>query len=151
MLVISWPQLPDRRHLWNGKPGNYVSHCIGHEGKKSLKSELIKQGLCSSCDCNSGARLHDSVGSMTISMSLTDKGVDHWEDVVRMTFGYINYIREEGVKKYIVKELKMMMKLGFAFRGKRPPLKTSEDIAQTLQYWRGEENDDCRIEEIVYK
>ena len=41
-LVISWPQLPDVRHLWNGRPGSYLSHVIGHEGKYSLKSELIK-------------------------------------------------------------------------------------------------------------
>ena len=41
-LEIKWPMLPDSRHLWDGDPLSYISHVIGHEGKNSLLSELIK-------------------------------------------------------------------------------------------------------------
>ena len=75
-LTITWPQMPDRRHLWNGKPANYITHCIGHEGKYSLKSELIKQGLVTSCDAICATRLYSCTSSIAITMNLTDKGVD---------------------------------------------------------------------------
>jgi insulysin len=42
MLDIKWPMLPDTRHLWEGNPLSYISHIIGHEGKNSLLSELIR-------------------------------------------------------------------------------------------------------------
>ena len=47
-LSLNWPQLPDLRHLWDSNPLHYLSHVIGHEGKNSLLSELIKQDLVTS-------------------------------------------------------------------------------------------------------
>ena len=41
-LTIKWPQLPDTRLYWDSNPLSYISHVIGHEGKNSLLSELIK-------------------------------------------------------------------------------------------------------------
>jgi insulysin len=47
-IEIKWPMLPDSRHYWNGDPLDYISHLIGHEGKTSLLSELIRQDLATS-------------------------------------------------------------------------------------------------------
>ena len=42
MMSIKWPKLPSMKERWDGKPLNYISHVLGHEGKNSLLSELIK-------------------------------------------------------------------------------------------------------------
>ena len=41
-LTINWPQFPSTEHLWDSNPLSYISHVIGHEGKNSLLSELVK-------------------------------------------------------------------------------------------------------------
>ena len=138
-LTITWPQLPDRRHLWDGKPANYISHCIGHEGKYSLKSELIKQGLVVTCDAGCGARLNSCVSNLSVTCNLTDRGVEKWEEVVRLTFAFINKMRKSGVKTYIMHELKTMNRIGFDFTGRKPALATSSSLALALSAWRGTE------------
>ena len=90
VLQLSWPHLPDKRHQWRTKPSRYLSHTIGHEGKHSLKSELIRQGYVTSCDAGGGSRLHDCVSSFNITTTLTDKGLENWQEVTRIIFAFIN-------------------------------------------------------------
>ena len=56
-LSIKWPALPDLRAFWREKPGHYIAHTIGHEGKNSLLSELIKQDLAISLTAGSSDRM----------------------------------------------------------------------------------------------
>ena len=52
-LKLLWPQLPSSiRHL-ESRPLSFLSHNLGHEGKNSLLSELIKQDLVTSCNAGS--------------------------------------------------------------------------------------------------
>ena len=111
--MITWPQLPDERHLWDGKPSHYIKHCIGYNGKYSLNSELVKQGLVVSCFTISGTKLNGAVSNFTIAMDLTNKGVRKYEEVVRITFAFINKMRQSGVKDYILHELAVNNKIRF--------------------------------------
>jgi insulysin len=56
-LELKWPMLPDSRHLWEGDPLAYISHLIGHEGKNSLLSELIRLDLATSISAGNYKRL----------------------------------------------------------------------------------------------
>ncbi len=38
---------PDLNKWYESKPGEYISHLIGHEGPGSLLSELKRRGWCS--------------------------------------------------------------------------------------------------------
>jgi len=58
-LEIKWPMLPDSRHLWEGDPLNYIAHILGHEGRHSLLSELIKLDLATSISAGKYTRLQD--------------------------------------------------------------------------------------------
>ena len=55
-LTLTWPQLPDSRHLWDANPLSYISHVIGHKGKNSLLSELIRQDLADGLSCENTTR-----------------------------------------------------------------------------------------------
>ena len=45
LLSIKWPKLKSTKEYWDGNPLAYISHLIGDEGKGSLMSELVRQGL----------------------------------------------------------------------------------------------------------
>ena len=75
-LSISWPQLPDTRHLWDSNPLGYISHVIGHEGQNSLLSTLVKRDLVSALTAGPGSRCQQNFSSFTINATLTEKGVE---------------------------------------------------------------------------
>ena len=86
-----------------------------------------------------------------MTMNLTSKGVEQYEEVIRLTFAFINKMREAGVQDYIMHELKIMSDIGFSFSGKKGALQTSNNLALNLRLWRGPENGDCEIEDIIRK
>ena len=89
--------MPDKRGKWQTKPFRYIAHCIGHEGKHSLKSELINQGYATSCDAGSGTRMNNCTSNLNISIILTDKGLENWKEVIRIVFAFINIMKKKGV------------------------------------------------------
>ena len=50
-----------------------------------------------------------------------------------------------------MQELKTMNRIGFDFTGRKAALQTSSSLALALNVWRGTENGDCRIEDIIFK
>ena len=44
-----------------------------------------------------------------------------------------------------------MNRIGFDFTGRKAALQTSSSLALALNVWRGTENGDCRIEDIIFK
>jgi insulysin len=85
-LKLLWPQLPSSiRHL-ESRLLSFLSHNLGHEGKNSLLSELIKQDLATSCNAGSEWVCNMEYQAFKISMNLTDKGAKNLELVLRITF-----------------------------------------------------------------
>ena len=41
-ITLKWPKLPPVKELWEGDPFRFIGYAVGHEGKNSLLSELIK-------------------------------------------------------------------------------------------------------------
>ena len=52
-LELVWT-LPDKSDEYKSHPGRYLSHLFGHEGKGSLLSFLIDEGLAFSLSAYSG-------------------------------------------------------------------------------------------------
>jgi insulysin len=92
-LNLNFSQLPDDSSYWESKPMHYISHNIGHEGKNSLLSELIKQDLVSSLTTGRSTRLDGQLTTFTIGISLTDKGLENYQDIIRLIFAYINQMK----------------------------------------------------------
>ena len=44
-----------------------------------------------------------------------------------------------------------MNQIGFEFVGRKAALPTSSNLAMALHNWRGTENGDCKIDDIIYK
>lgn len=95
------------RH-WQSKVNFYICNVIGHEGPKSLLSELIGQGLATTLMATDVTRCRGQFGELTVSISLTNKGVDNYKEVLVLLFSYLDQIKKEGVQEYFFDELKIM-------------------------------------------
>ena len=115
-LTLSWPQLPDSRHFWDANPLSYISHVIGHEGKNSLLSELIRQDLADGLQSGNKMRCQDNFSGFDITVNLTEKGVANKNEVIRLIFAFINKMKQtESPPKYIHDEKSRMSDINFQF------------------------------------
>ena len=67
-----------------------------------------------------------------MQIGLTQKGVDNYEEVIRLTFAFINKVRKEGPLEYIQKEAEMMGKIGFENSRRASAIQTSRSRASSM-------------------
>ena len=79
---------------------------MGHEGPKSLLSQLIFDNMATGLLSSAGRWLNQSIDYFSINIALTELGETLYEDVIEMVYKFINQIREEGPLEYIYKERK---------------------------------------------
>ena len=99
--------LPSVKEFHDQSPYNLISHLLGHEGPGSCfafcqDAELIDM-------ISVGPRLSEVDHSLLqISISLTEKGEEQWEDVVSVIFDYCHlmYDTVKKAKKYLDKTIK---------------------------------------------
>ena len=72
-LTLQW-RLPQSCLFNNKKSSEYIAHVLGHQGKNSLMSYLIKQKLALSVNAHTGGRLNQSLDLLTLFICLTEKG-----------------------------------------------------------------------------
>ncbi|XP_046746475.1 LOW QUALITY PROTEIN: insulin-degrading enzyme-like [Diprion similis] len=118
-LSIMFP-LPDLREYFRSAPSSYVSHLLGHEGEGSLLSTLKTRGWSSSLLAVSeeGSRGFNFFG---IYVDLTEKGMEHIDDIVLLTFQYINLVKTQGPISWIFEEYKAMGTINFGYQEKSSP------------------------------
>lgn len=107
--------MPSTRQYWDASPLDYLSHVIGHEGKNSLLSELIRQDLASGVYTYPKHRCQKNFSGLGINISLTEKGAENKEEVIRLIFAFINMMRSKEIPKYIHDEKHLMKKINFEF------------------------------------
>ncbi|CAM9473320.1 unnamed protein product, partial [Discosporangium mesarthrocarpum] len=97
-LMLSWP-LPPRRQTLQSKPTTYVSHLLGHEGEGSLHSLLQSRGWASGVAAGSAVSVAD-FQLFRLSVSLTEKGLEHVEEVAEMCYRYIDLLRADPPRRH---------------------------------------------------
>merc|ERR1711871_1936800 len=85
-VSFSW-QLPQWQvPFWRTRPSAYASNLLGHEGEGSLLSVLKAKGLATSL--GAGVDNYDSFSLYSVGVSLTEKGLDHLEEIGTLIFSY---------------------------------------------------------------
>ena len=76
---------PDLRPHFKAKPGQYLSHLIGHKGKGSLLSELKARGWVNNLGAwpETGAK---GFGFFKVHVTLSPDGQDHVEEIIALLF-----------------------------------------------------------------
>jgi insulysin len=112
-LTIVW-NLPYLEHAHDTKPLTYHSHILGHEGKGSLLSNLMKDGLATS----TSTYVDHVLGSYTnfyLDVQLTDKGIANYGEVLQRVWAQIKHVKDQGPQKYIYEDYQKQNSLSWKF------------------------------------
>lgn len=144
-LVIEFP-LPGFRKYYESKPLQLMGFCIGHEGKGSLLSLLKKKNLATGL----AAGGYDSTayyGMFHINISLTEKGLQNYREVMKDCFDYLHMLRKEGLKDHIFREEQTMIRLEEVFSDKGEGVHRATMLSTQLNQYPLEDAD--RIQYIL--
>uniref|UniRef100_A0A1B6DGR0 Peptidase M16 C-terminal domain-containing protein n=1 Tax=Clastoptera arizonana TaxID=38151 RepID=A0A1B6DGR0_9HEMI len=118
-LSICFP-VPDLHKYYKAGPGSIISHLIGHEGPGSLLSTLRNKGWCNSL-VGGHRPAAKGFGFFTVNVDLTEEGIEHVDDIVKLIFQYINMLKKEGPQKWIFEEYREILKMHFRFKDNEVP------------------------------
>lgn len=131
MLDINFPY-PDEEELYESQPGRYVSHLLGHEGPGSMLAYLKEKGWATALS-SGAAPICPGTASFTIDVRLTEKGLKHYEEIVKVVFQYIAMVKEHPPQEWIVDEMKKLAEVGFKYRQKAPASRTVSALSAIMQ------------------
>ncbi|KAK3095847.1 hypothetical protein FSP39_019946 [Pinctada imbricata] len=132
-LSISW-SIPDLHPYYTSNPGHYLGHLVGHEGEGSLLSELKAKGWVNNL-C--GGQSSGGKGFMffKVDVDLTEEGIDHIDDIVTLTYQYLNMLKKEGPQEWVFKECQDLGAMTFRFKDKEKPRSYTTHLAGIMHYY----------------
>lgn len=148
-IEIEFP-LPSYYQDYKSKPDALLSSLIGHEGKGSLLSLLKQKGYATGL--SSGAYLWTlNFGRVSMTVTVTPKGLENYQDVVRLCLSYIEMLKKESYPSYYYQELTAKAKLDEIYTDKgegysyasalgRTLSKYPLEVAERINYLYGKEN-----------
>jgi len=111
-------EIPKKYINQETKPLMIISHILGHEGEGSLLSVLKENDLAETLSA-SELTSTDTNLELAIEIGLTDKGLEHWQEVTRITFQAIKMIANEKVPAYIFNDLAAIQKVEYQFQTRK--------------------------------
>ncbi|UZJ57142.1 hypothetical protein CBS101457_006462 [Exobasidium rhododendri] len=131
MLDLTFP-IPDQSPLFRSKPGQFISHFIGHEGQGSILSFLKAKGWAShlSAGAMNGA---DGFEFFKISVDLTSEGLRNYDKVVGAIFRYVELLKGSQIPEWSFKEVQQLCDLAFRFKEKSPPSSYTSGLSSQMQ------------------
>lgn len=118
-LNIIFP-CPDLTEYYKSAPAAYLSNLLGHEGPGSLLSALKDRGWSNNLVAGNRPAPR-GLGFFGVSVDLTEDGMNHIDDIVKLTFQYINMIKDTGPLLWIQDEQKHIAAMTFNFKDKESP------------------------------
>lgn len=119
-LLLSFP-MPDYSREYHAKPLHYISNLIGHEGEGSLLSLLKTQGWADGLGAGMGITYRGGA-AFSVSVSLTEKGMQEREQVLEKLFEYIQMLNTQGPQQALYDEQAQLAELSFRFRPDVQPM-----------------------------
>ncbi|KYM98612.1 Nardilysin [Cyphomyrmex costatus] len=114
-LEVTWP-MPSLFDYYLCKPHQYISWIIEHRGKGTLTSYLRKKWNCEVTCNNESSFMHNSMYTLfNLTVTLSDVGLQHLEEILDAIFSFINLLKEEGPQKRIYNEIHKIKEDNFRF------------------------------------
>ncbi len=132
-LSVAFP-IADYRHDYYVKPVSYLSNLVGHEGGGSLLSQLKAEGLAESLSAGSGLAWRGGA-LFSVTISLTDKGVESYQHVLKLLYSYMDMVRDEGPLERLYDEQSQLAALGFQFKEDIEPIGYVSALASGMHYY----------------
>jgi len=117
---------------------DYITHVIGHEGKNSLLSYLLREQLCSALVAGYYHRL-SAFSYVHLTLTLTEKGVQEYERALEAVFAMIRLLQTEPLPKHAFEEYSNKGKLDWDFIQKNNPLDFCTKYSNLMQSYKQSE------------
>ena len=130
--------LPDLSEHYRAKPLNYISNLIGHEGEGSLLSLLKAEGWAEALGSGPGIAYRGG-SALTISISLTEKGVEQSDAVAAAVFEYIRMLEAQGPSARLYEEQAQLAELAFRFQETSAPSRYVTMLSSAMQEYAPED------------
>ena len=135
-LSLTWT-LPLLKSKFKSQPLTYLYEMISTERNGGIKSYLKKKlwinGLSSS------AAHYETFSKFGVSVSLTDEGKSHIQEITSAIFSYLRLLREEGPKEELWNEMKTLDDIIFKFYVESDPLDMVTDLVYYLSTYPPED------------
>ncbi|KAL1510015.1 hypothetical protein ABEB36_004673 [Hypothenemus hampei] len=132
-LNIAFP-CDDYIQYYKSAPTNYISHLIGHEGPGSILSALKGRGWSNNLVAGQRTAIR-GFSFFSISVDLTEEGMKHVDDIIKLIFQYLNMLKKEKPQKWIQDETRDIGNIVFQFKDKESPRGYISNIVNNLQYY----------------
>jgi insulysin len=133
ILSLSFPT-EEEVPFYRQKPLHYLGNIIGHEGQGSLLSHLKSKGLAEALGAGSGLS-YKGGGNFTITIELTEKGLQHTDQVITAVFQTINRIKKSGATPWLFEEQSALAAQQFRYIEQSSPINYVSGLATNLQYY----------------
>ncbi|KAJ2251641.1 metalloprotease [Coemansia sp. RSA 455] len=120
--------LPELKSIYGAKPFAYINALLNHKEPGSIYSVLRKNGWATDISSYSSGTSYDGFGTYEIGVTATPEGLENYEAIVSVIFGYINMLIENGPQEWYYKELAEINQAEFDFKNKE----YAETYARTL-------------------
>ncbi len=110
--------LPDNSKNYKKKPLSFLSSIIGHEGPNTLTSSLKKDDLITSLSAG-GKNVVKTYSTFNISISLTKKGLENYEEVILRVLKYIKFLQENNINKRYFDEYQKIKQIAYDYKIKQ--------------------------------
>lgn len=132
-LVMDFP-LPSTRAKFAGKSRSLVGQVFGYEGAGSLLSLLKEAGLATGLGCGAWELTAD-YGILSLTAKLTPEGFERWQEVMKMTFAYIENMRRSPYPEFLFREAATMARLDEVYADKGEGIDRATGLANhALEY-----------------
>lgn len=129
-LGFTFP-VPSLKPHYRTKPGGYLARLVGHEGPGSLHDVLSRRGWIDRLWAWDNV-MDDQNSTFEIAIELTKSGAPHIEEIIDLTYAWIDLIRREGVAAWRYREDARLADLGFRFQDPTSPVAAVIDAAEAL-------------------
>ncbi|KAI9506636.1 metalloprotease [Coemansia spiralis] len=125
--------LPDVKPYYPSKPTRYLGSLVGHEGKGSILSLLKKRGWATSLVSGRSPTSAEGFDMFKVTVNLTEPGIMHYKDVIRMIFAFIQLLLKEKPQKWFQDELRRVGDIEYQFMEKNDAVMLASNLATTMQ------------------
>ena len=132
-LIISFA-MPSIDDLYRHKSESILSYLLGHEGKGSILSFLKHQQWAMALTAGSGVN-GSNFKDFNISLSLTETGEHHINEIISVVFAYINLLKQSPIPEFYYQEKQSIADLSYRFYEKQPPLDSVSQLVINMQHY----------------
>ena len=123
--------IPPLRAHYRVKPTRYVAELVGHQGPGSVHEALKLRGWINGLAA--GSEVIDERNSIfRVTMTLTDAGGSHVQEIVDLTYAWIDLIRRDGIDAWRYREMTSVNERHFRFGDQTTPVAAVIDAAEAL-------------------